>query len=267
MTEYLIVGDVHGDLQFAMKMCKMAESNGIDTIIQVGDFKFWDHTKWGVEFLDSLNENSEIHGVKWVFLPGNHENFDSLEEHQLNPSRTEEGFVMIRDRISYTGKVSKWVWEGVSFKAVGGAYSIDKGSRIPLESWWPQETLTAGELLLSEVMGPADVLLTHDCPTYAPFSFIRNIPESHIHRQMINRVVEHSQAKVHFHGHMHDWYDYINPWGGQIYGLECNDAGMNSFGKARNHVILNVIEDGNVNGSIWYDVNTKPYFKDKDKDA
>jgi Icc-related predicted phosphoesterase len=270
MTEYLIVGDVHGDISFASKMTKLAKSHGIETIIQVGDFGIWDHSPDGVYFLDQLNENSaeSRHGseVRWVFVPGNHENYDSLEEYQYDPYRTDEGFTVIRDRIHYAGKVNKWAWDGVIFKAVGGAHSIDKAYRKPGRSWWWQETLTDAELAKSAELGETDVLLTHDCPTYAPFRHrLKNDPDSHIHRQKIDEVVKHSQATVHFHGHMHDWYDYASPWGGKIYGLECNDDAMYAtyaMGRPpthyKNHVILNIIEDGN---GIWYDVNERPYFK------
>lgn len=267
MTEYLIVGDVHGDISFASKMTKLAASNDIDTIIQVGDFGIWDHINEGVYFLDKLNENSELRGVRWVFVPGNHENYDRLEEYEAKKELyTDEGFIPIRDNIHYTGKVNSWSWNGVSFKAVGGAHSIDKSYRKPGSSWWWQETLRDDELAESEALGEADVLLTHDCPTYAPFRHrLKNDPESHIHRQKIDQVVRHTQAAIHFHGHMHDWYDYANPWGGKIYGLECNDDAMyntligrpgNSY---KNHVILNVVEE---NDGIWFDVNTRPYFKE-----
>lgn len=255
--EYLIVGDVHGDTAFARKMCKLAQANDITTIIQVGDFGIWDHTSWGVEFLDRLSRASEEAGVQWVFVPGNHENYDRLEYYEASNYRTHEGFVKIRDNIFYTGKVHAWEWEGVMFKAVGGAYSIDKNSRTPLESWWPQEQLTDHEFDKVVQIGKADVLLTHDCPTYAPFSRLWPSPESHMHRQRIDEVVKYTQAGVHFHGHMHDWYDYENFFGGRIIGLDCNTmASPNESPK--NHVILSVFKDGD---GIWYDLNTKPYFK------
>ena len=107
--------------------------------------------------------------------------------------------------------------------------------------------MTDDELTKAHDLGHTDVLLTHDCPTYAPFKGrLKNDPDSHIHRQKIDRVVESTKAKVHFHGHMHDWYDYENPWGGKIYGLECNDDAMwnvharfpEGSGGPRNHLIL-----------------------------
>lgn len=262
MTEYLIVGDVHGDLSFTSKMNAMAKANDIETILQVGDFGIWDHYADGVDFLDALNDEAERFGVQWFFVPGNHENYDRLEWYEANAEKTLSGFTKIRDNIFYTGKVNKWVWDGVVFKAVGGAHSIDKAWRTPLKSWWPQETLNDNEFAESEALGPTDVLLTHDCPTYAPFKHrLKNDPESHIHRQKIDEVVKHSQATVHFHGHMHDWYDYASPWGGKIYGLECNDNAMEWGSSPQNCVILNVVENS-YNDGIWYDVNTKPYFKE-----
>jgi Icc-related predicted phosphoesterase len=248
MTKYLIVGDVHGDISFASRMCKTAEAHGIETIIQVGDFGIWDHIEEGVYFLDTLNDNSERRGVQWVFVPGNHENYDSLEGYESTEGlRTMNGMTAIRPRILYTGKVNSWEWDGITFKAVGGAYSIDKMYRRPGSSWWEQEQLTDDELAKSESIGQADVLLTHDCPTYAPFNGrLKNDPDSHLHRRKMDEVVKHTQAKMHFHGHMHDWYDYASPWGGKIYGLECNDDAMWNVhvrfppetGGPRNHLIF-----------------------------
>jgi Icc-related predicted phosphoesterase len=244
--KYLIVGDVHGDLSFASRMVRVAKAHAIDTIIQVGDFGIWDHMEEGTYFLDTLNVNSVNRGVKWVFVPGNHENYDRLEEYSSRSDyvgsqfRTEEGFVQIRSNILYTQKVNKWTWDGVTFKAVGGAHSIDKDWRTPGKSWWPQETLTDDQLNWAAQLGEADVLLTHDCPTYAPFKHrLKNDPDSHIHRQKIDEVVNHTKAKIHFHGHMHDWYDYTNHYGGKIYGLECNDDAMwNPYANIKNHVIF-----------------------------
>jgi hypothetical protein len=68
---------------------------------------------------------------------------------------------------------------------------------------------------------------------------LKNDPDSHIHRQKIDEVVHNTKAKIHFHGHMHDWYDYTNHYGGKIYGLECNDDAMwNPYANLKNHVIF-----------------------------
>lgn len=244
MTRLLVVGDTHGDFAFASKACRVAQANEITTIFQVGDFGIWDHTDDGVYFLDKLNENAERRGVRWVFVPGNHENYNSLEQYQWkcgeNRSWTTEGFTPIRDNIHYTGKVNDWTWDGKTFKAVGGAVSIDRYARVPGRSWWVQEQLTDSELALAIDLGPVDYLLTHDCPTNAPFgNRLKPDLDSVNHRQKMNQVGRASKAKVWIHGHMHSWYDY---WfeDTKVYGLECNDNAMwPPYGKdIKNMVIL-----------------------------
>lgn len=234
----LIVGDCHGDDSFVATACRVAKKYDIGTVMQVGDFGIWDHHPSGVKFLDQLDDNAARRGVRWIFLPGNHENYDRLEEyssrsdHVGSQFRTKENFVAIRENVLYTQKVNLWEWEGQTFKAVGGAVSIDKMYRKPGTSWWHQEQLTEAELEYAINLGEADFLFTHDCPTYAPFGGrLKPDLDSVAHRQKIDKVVDATNAKVHFHGHMHSFYDYQNYAGGKIWGLECNDGAMyNPYG-------------------------------------
>lgn len=231
---YLVVGDVHGDLAFASRMTRHAKALGITKILQVGDFGIWDHTKQGVYFLDTLNENAAAsrlgEEVTWHFVDGNHENHDRLLEYADNSDGTVEGFVPIRERILHIPRGLKWEWDGVSFMGVGGAHSIDKAHRKEGVSWWAGETLKSYDLYRVKESGQADVLLTHDCPTSAPFrQRLKNDPESHIHRQTMDDVGKMVRPKIWFHGHMHDHYDYYFPpyeSFSRVVGLECNEGAM-----------------------------------------
>jgi predicted phosphodiesterase len=256
MMRILIVGDTHGDFAFVSKACRVAQNNGIKTIIQVGDFGFWDHTPDGVYFLDQLNENARKRGVTWFVLPGNHENYDRLENYEALPGRLQGhddipdweygSFTTIRTSIYYTGKVNAWKWAGRTFKAVGGAVSIDKEWRTPGKSWWWQEQLRDDELQQAIDIGPTDFLFTHDCPTRAPFKHrLKPDLDSVMHRQKMNKVGQATKAKVWFHGHMHDFYDYWFQYGPKegndtkVYGLECNDNAMwNPYGDIKNMAIF-----------------------------
>ena len=231
MSKILVVGDVHGDFSFAARTNNIAADLGIQTVIQVGDFGVWDHHPTGNGFLNDLDEHSSLRGTTWIFLPGNHENYDRLEyyEREADGLKTFSGFIPVRENILYTGKVHKWEWEGKVFKAVGGAYSIDKQWRKPRVSWWVQEQLTDEELGRSVLMGPADYLFTHDCPTNAPFRHrIKDDIDSHAHRQKMDVVGKTTKATQWFHGHMHDYYDYVFE-DTKVVGLECNDEAMNSW--------------------------------------
>lgn len=48
-----------------------------------------------------------------------------------------EGFLSLSDRVQWIPRGCRWVWNGVRFGAVGGAFSVDWRRRTPGDSWWP----------------------------------------------------------------------------------------------------------------------------------
>jgi Icc-related predicted phosphoesterase len=50
----LFVGDVHGNTEFMAAAIERARIEGVDTIVQVGDFGYWPHTKLGTKFLADI---------------------------------------------------------------------------------------------------------------------------------------------------------------------------------------------------------------------
>lgn len=223
----LVVGDVHGDTSFAHATNDVAVREGITTILQVGDFGVWPGPS-GRYFLDQLDLDNKRHGVRWVFLPGNHEDWNQLDYHESGAPVTDEGFYKIRDSIHYTGKVHYWEWEGKTFKAVGGAYSIDKSMRRPNVSWWVQEQLTDAEVRRAVAIGETDYLFTHDAPTNVPFTRMKVDLESQMHRQKMDIVGRETKAYRWFHGHYHHYMDYMFD-GTMVVGLECNDQAQTGW--------------------------------------
>lgn len=208
MTKYMVAGDWHGNTTWAVKMVEQAHRIGINKIIQVGDFGLWDHTLSGVKYLDVLNDQCRMRGVYVYFVDGNHENHDRLKWYDVNNPSSHQGHTYIRSHILHLPRGSRWEWDGKVFVAVGGAYSIDKAWRREGESWWVGETLTDREVEF-KVPNNGDYLFTHDCPTNAPFRFrIKDDPDSHIHRQRMDQVGKKVGAKLWFHGHMHEKYEY-----------------------------------------------------------
>lgn len=206
----VVAGDWHGNLRWAMQVVKFAHDAGIDKIIQVGDFGFWPHKYQGVEYLDYLNKSLIDNHVMVYWLDGNHENHAALRALMENTYRNDKGHYYIRSEILYSPRGNRWHWDGKSFETVGGAYSIDKFARTPGESWWADETLSEGELN-SVLMGSkkVDYLFTHDCPTSVPMTGLKNDPDSHIHRQKIDRVGNALHPTLWFHGHMHTQMEYM----------------------------------------------------------
>lgn len=232
MTKILMVGDSHGDKYFMRQMVLKAASNDIHTIFQLGDFGFvWPGND---ESLDDLNEYAKERDVEIIFLPGNHEDWDQLDRYEIDACLSENvtlsGFFPVRSNILYTGRVNTWYWNSVKFAVAGGAYSIDKQWRTPGHSWWPQEELTNDDIerLMSDVGDdPVDVLLTHDAPTWGDFNYtLKNIPESHMHRQKMSAIHKSLSPIVWFHGHYHRWMQYQSPFAPvtKVYGLDCNGS-------------------------------------------
>lgn len=59
----MVVGDVHGNTVFMRSAISRASRSGITTILQVGDFGYWPHTKFGENFLNDLERFAAQHNV------------------------------------------------------------------------------------------------------------------------------------------------------------------------------------------------------------
>jgi hypothetical protein len=221
--------------------------------MQVGDFGIWTHTFGGIKFLDELNELLRHYGRKVYALGGNHENWDHWNWYVENmPKDYNSGFSIVRSHILLAPRVHRWVWGGKQFQVIAGAASIDKDIRVQDEqaggsrSWWPEEEITDAEID-KLIPSPVDYLFTHDCSNKTNWGF-QLVPDlnSQIHRERIDRALGIVTPKMHFHGHMHKRYEWMNPTGADdngliwtdTYGLNCNghndswgilDTGTNKF--------------------------------------
>src|ERR1044072_3472043 len=243
MTKILVLGDTHGETASAVNVVRRAAKHGAKKVIVVGDFGLWDHFEEGVRFLDALNEQLRRDGVKLYAIGGNHENWIRWNWYVENNPQTDEGFAYLRSHIFLAPKTHHWEWWGKKFAGAGGAVSIDRDWRLEKEKgeglgpntlfWW-DEQLT-DEDVANFPDRKVDYLFTHDCSNATPFwGRIKPDFESQMHRQRIDRVLDKSAPEMHFHGHMHDKYDWMNlrptivgnKWI-QTYGLECNGCFWN----------------------------------------
>jgi hypothetical protein len=229
----LVLGDIHGTYKALEKAVSDSKHWDYSKIVQVGDFGLWDHTLNGVKFLDEANALLSHHGRKIYAIGGNHENWNNWNHYIDNaPVERESGFVHVRSHILLAPRTHRWRWGKNSFYAVAGAASVDKDIRLDdmraggSDCWWPQEQITDAEIDgIAEL--PVDFMFTHDCSNYTPFGF-NLIPDfdSQIHRQRIDKALRKLTPKMHFHGHMHKKYDWVNRTGDDkwthTYGLDCN---------------------------------------------
>lgn len=223
-------------------------------------FGLWDHWAEGHEFLDDVNRAADANKLTVFAVGGNHENWDHWEWYCANMP-TSHRFAMVRRRVLLSPKVNYWKWAGKQFRIAGGAVSVDKEDRLqrerggytdwtgrkihgsgPHTQWWPGEQLTDDEEALVKSWGKTDYLFTHDCSDFTNFTNrLKPDQDSVLHRQRIDRVLAAVKPEMHFHGHMHDKYEWKNKrshglretafgrdeseWNGHstwTYGLECN---------------------------------------------
>lgn len=228
-----ICGDWHGRAPWAERIIGLMARNDVHQVFQVGDTGIWPGHS-GMEFLERTNEAARRHRTTIYALRGNHD--WNLWEHLLADPysiRDEDtGGVFVRSNMVLMPRTTRFTISGRTVQVAGGAVSIDKAWRTS-ESWWAEEELTDAEVDAIEET-KVDVLLTHDCSNRTPWGQrIKPDLDSQIHRQRIDRVLAKTSPEIHFHGHMHEWYDWQNmvndtQWT-QTYGLSM-DGAWNSQG-------------------------------------
>lgn len=150
-----------------------------DVLIQLGDFG-------GIWYQDGENDEQE-YWLDWLaekqyttaVVLGNHENYDLIEK--LPQIKKWSGTVKVIKR--QTGDIfilergAAYIINGQKILTIGGAFSVDKSSRTPGVSWWPQEDITPEEInncwaVVDKYDRVFDFILTHTCPSRLISSFI-----------------------------------------------------------------------------------------------
>lgn len=221
-----VTGDCHGsferfsDHRIRKNLPELAEN---DIIIIAGDIGLI----WGEKdplhvgpYLTKLSKN-DLYWKKWLenkpytflFVDGNHENFDLLES-----------FPHVEKFGSQAGQIGTNIFHllrgqiynicGKTFFTMGGATSIDKSYRTPHISWWSREIPTSKEWEtafknLDAYDWNVDYVITHTAPDY----FLNNRrdfevwPDGCPVRQMLNRIAQNLTWKKWYFGHYHEDYD------------------------------------------------------------
>jgi len=233
MTMIMVLGDTHGNIDAASGAVFRAQAKDIKTIVQVGDFGYWEHYDHGA-FLDQLSSACKRAGVNFFWIDGNHDNHPMLWKKYTE--KTKDGFIKVREHLFYIPRGHVWEWDGLKMMGVGGAYSIDKDWRIQKQGghdteqlWWSTEMLTEEEIEFAKSRGKVDILFTHDCPTsfenHAPWMHKSDFNSSW-HRRQMNEIGTTAQPAYWFHGHMHHFVRYDHRTGGDSYakviGLACD---------------------------------------------
>jgi len=266
----LVVGDLHGNLPFALDyIFPVAATHEVDAIVQCGDFGYWEHTAEGEDFLDALAEEVDRTNIPLHWVRGNHDNL-RLALARYGDRRTDDGFLACRPGVNLIPDGHIWLWSGKLLRAFGGARSLDRDMRLDMEAkryrravigeaarrakglpprdvptttgtlWFPEEELTDDQYLefLRKDSSPLDVVFSHDKPagTAARGLNLNSEPEYFRNQQWLQRCLVAHRPQWWFHGHLHLRYtDTIrsgddDTWT-TVVGLGCDTAAADRFAK------------------------------------
>lgn len=204
----LIFGDVHcewDDLNATIAKA-VRRHRDATALIQVGDLGYsWPGIKpfklSKAYYSDCPDLYEKAIKLPFYWLEGNHECFSQLEKDQ---GASQPGMIyQPRGSVIDFGEP---VGRAMFF---GGASSIDKDRRTPGVSWWPEESITYGQVrkTIETVDSPVDVMFTHEHPLTFPYSDSRydNKLFGISDKQALDAIREHFKPKWHFFGHHHDF--------------------------------------------------------------
>jgi Calcineurin-like phosphoesterase len=229
-----VAGDWHGNTAWATravrKMAALLPADGPRVIVHLGDFGIWPGSS-GREYLSRLDAELAAARAELSFVDGNHEDFTRLARLQPGP----DGRAQVTERIWYLPRGHRWRWHGRDWLALGGAVSLDRAGRTEGADWWPEEEITRLQAVSVMQAGPADVMVTHECPAGIEHVFPpapswwspADLRRSDAHRSLLREVVLAVRPHWLMHGHLHLGYQRRVDLGGgpiEVTGLDCDGA-------------------------------------------
>jgi len=204
----ILSGDTHGMTDMGKVTDYFDTYDGYtkeDYLIILGDTAIlWD----GGQHDREIQEMLEALPVTTLWIDGNHDNFDMLEEYETE--LWHGGKVnFISDSIIHLCRGQVFEIEGKTFFTFGGANSVDKMYRTPGRSWWMQEMPTdeeyeEGLANLERVGWKVDYILTHTCPAHVAYQIATYIqPGEELLQRYLDRIAEDTEFKEWYFGHWH----------------------------------------------------------------
>lgn len=199
-----ITGDTHGKYDPFLSRLRTYSLSKEDTVIVCGDFGFvWDIPQYRY-FLAKLTAAP----FTIAFVDGNHEDFYLLNTFPIinwNGGNVHK----IAGNIYHLMRGQCFEIEGKSFFTMGGAYSIDRATRIEGVSWWREELPTDEEYKIAEETlkqcgYTVDYVLTHDIPKFAIYELGFSPDENGTKlTEYFDLLYEKMKFKKWFAGHYH----------------------------------------------------------------
>jgi Calcineurin-like phosphoesterase len=229
-----VAGDWHGNTAWATravrKISARLPADGPRIIVPLGDFGIWPGPS-GREYLSRLDDALRAADAELWFVDGNHEDFAQLARLRPGP----DGRAQVTARIWHLPRGHRWRWHGRDWLALGGGVSLDRAGRTEGIDWWPEEEITRSQAGSVIEGGPADVMVTHECPAGIEHAFPPPPPwwspadlrRSDAHQALLREVVQAVRPRWLMHGHLHQSYQRrvdlgYGPF--EVTGLDCDGA-------------------------------------------
>lgn len=209
MVRIFLTGDVHADLDI-WQVDTFAEVNANtltrdDYLIILGDFgALWFGDDRDAKLLDWW-ENMPF---TTLWLDGNHENFNLIEQYKV--TEWHGGHVQyMRPHVIHLMRGQIYDIYSHSFFVMGGATSIDRAYRTPNISWWEQEIPNYEETEeafrnLEAHSFKVDYVLTHCAPTrFLPTVFKHTWFDIDPVNRLLDQIADRLTYNKWFFGHYH----------------------------------------------------------------
>ena len=226
---FTVFGDWHSNGAFAVSALRneyRKASGPPDIYLHVGDFGVWNDPKIDDNYLNLIEEELTLQDRELWFTDGNHENHPYLFSLPLDS----RGLGKLTEHIYYIPRGHHWKFGDKKFLALGGAGSIDFKWRTMGVDWFPEESITEEQYLKAISEGKVDFLLTHEAAEMPDEHHIPMFTLSQAHQEYLKRtrdiilkVIEKTEPKIHVHGHHHYFYSK-KILGTKVYGLDMDDS-------------------------------------------
>lgn len=209
----IILGDPHENvlgMKNDLTVFRKSYPTGPLIALALGDMNFYFTRNWSA-WSGELSRFCVEHNIIFATIDGNHEHFPSLNAIlEMNGMKAEP--IEIKPNIFWLPRGTRWNWHNREWLAVGGAHSIDRAYRVHDDDWFTEEEITRQEADKIIADGPADVMITHDCPAGVHLSLPQNVwPEKDVwasneHRKLLAEIFMQTKPSDAFHGHYHMGY-------------------------------------------------------------
>ena len=229
-----VAGDWHGNTAWATRVIRrisgLLPQDQPRLIVHLGDFGIWPGAD-GLEYLARLDAVLAATGTHLMFVDGNHEDHTRLASLRRSP----DGTARVTNNIWHLPRGYRWWWHGRQWLALGGAVSLDRAARIPGRNWWPEEEITHRQAEAVVQAGPADVMVTHECPAGVEHEFDpppswwapEDLRRNEAHRELMRQIAVRVRPGWLMHGHLHRAYQRTVDIGAgpmEITGLDCDGS-------------------------------------------